>query len=77
MDVLSQVEEAEDQESEQRKSNHRDHPPLGFSPFVLEGVSELQECVAYKISQTHVVAILEQLFEFCVDFRYREHCRLI
>jgi hypothetical protein len=71
------VKGAEDQKSEQRKSTHRDHPPLGFSPFVLEGISGLQKCVTYKISQSHVVTIPEQLFEFCVDFHYREHSWLI
>ena len=58
-------------------ANHRDHPPLGFSPFVLEGISGLQECVTYEISQSHVVTIPEQLLEFRVDFLYREHSWLI
>jgi hypothetical protein len=71
------VEGEEDQKSEQRKSNRRDNPPLGLSTFILEGISGLQKCVTHKISQPHVVTIPEQLFEFCVDFRYREHCRLI
>jgi len=64
------VEGAEDQHSEQRKSNHRDHPTLGFSPFVLEGISALEKCVTYKVSQSHVVTIPQQLFEFRVDFLY-------
>jgi hypothetical protein len=71
------VEGAEDQQSEQRKSNHRDHPPLGSSLFVLERISGLQECVTYEISQSHVVTIPEQLVEFRVDFPYREHSWLI
>src|SRR5688500_2891858 len=64
--ALSQVEGAEDQKSEQRKSNHRDHPPFEVSTFTLEGISGLQECVTHKISQSHVVTIPKQLFEFRV-----------
>jgi hypothetical protein len=71
------VEGEEDQKSEQQKSDRRDDPPLGFTRFILEGISGFQKCVAQQISQTHVVTISKQLFEFCVDFRYREHCRLI
>ena len=59
------------------KSDRRDHPPLGFSPFILEGISGLEKCVTHEISQSHVVTIPEQLVEFRVDFLYREHSWLI
>src|SRR5437867_5057661 len=32
--MLYLVEGEEDQKSEQQKSNHRDHPPLGFARFI-------------------------------------------
>jgi hypothetical protein len=36
---LSQMEVADDEKREQRKAESRNHPPLRFAPFVLEGIS--------------------------------------